>query len=183
MGSQKVSVFPTPEGIIAAQAVADGILSDEQIGESLKRSRQWVTRLRRNPLFMARVQQIVDETAAALKAKGIAERQARIDDSVDLHNRLRLVIEERAEDDEWANVPGWKSGLLIHNVKAVGMMKTDVFEVDTGLIAAINNNKKQIAQEVGQWSEKKELTGKDGGPIKGEFTWSDLVALAAEDEA
>lgn len=180
--SQIVTPFPTPQAERAAVLLAEG-QTEEQIAFEVKRSRQWVARLKRNPEFTARVEAHIAEAVAALKAKGIAERQARIDDSVDLHNRLRLVIEERAEDDEWANVPGWKSGLLVHNVKAIGMMKTDVFEVDTGLISAINNNKKQVAQEVGQWAEKKELTGKDGGPIKGEFTWSDLVALAAEDEA
>lgn len=171
----------------AAQLVAEDALTDEQIADQVGWSRASLTRLKRRPEFQARVASIVADTAAALKAKGIAEAQARIDDHVDLHKRLRQIIEERAADETWADKPGWKSGLLVHNIKQVGAgpyaSTVDVFDTDTALVNTINANKKQIAQERGQWAEKRELTGKDGGPIKGDFTWSDLVKLAAEDEA
>lgn len=137
--------------------VAEDSLTDEQIASTLGCSKSTLERLKRQEAFRGTVVTIVADTAAALKAQGIAEAQARIDDHVDLHNRMRQVIEERAASLDFADVPGGQTGLLAHNIKVVGggafAERVDVYEVDTGLIAAINANKKQVAQERGQWQE------------------------------
>ena len=104
---------------MAAQHVADDRLTDVQIAAQLGRSRFWLASQKRNPVFMARVKEIVDETVAALKAEGIARRENRQAVLQDLHERNCLIMDERAADPDHADVPGWKSGLLTHDVKSV----------------------------------------------------------------
>lgn len=192
----------------AAQLVAEGKLDHQEIAEKVGWSRVKLWRHRQHPEFKERVGSIVTDTAAALKLKGIAERQYRIDALVSRQHLLERVIEARAaaapprvERGEWVEdadgenkwksfspedmppVPGWDTGIMVHQIKVGKDRAYDEYAIDTGMLAEMRAHEKQVAQEVGQWSEKKELTGKDGGPIKGEFTWADLVALAAEDEA
>ena len=42
----------------------------------------------------------------------------------------------------------------------------EVASLDVGLLKELREHEKQAAQELGQWTEKRELTGKDGGPIE-----------------
>ena len=148
----------------AAQLVAFDELTDEAIAREVGVGRRTLERWKSRPDFAQHVALIRIETAAALKAKGIAIRENRIANHQDLHDRLVRIIEERGADPAYKDVPGWTTGLLVHDVKNVGGGEAahgvDLYEVDTGLIAAINANKKQLAQDAGQWTEKHEDLGK-----------------------
>lgn len=132
-----------------------------------------LTRWKSTVGFQERVAEIVEKVAAELVRRGIAEKQNRLDSYVDLHKRMERVIAERAaappmsisSSTRAADVPGWSTGLLVHDVKLSKEMAYDVYSVDTGLLSSMNATKKQIAQEIGEWSEKHELSGKGGGPV------------------
>lgn len=121
----------------------------------------------------------IAEYRAEIKARGIAEKQNRIDAANDRHRRMQQVIEERAVHPWNADVPGGTTGLIVKQLKSVKhifepdpeaedgkavQITVETWEaaVDTALLKSMLDHEKQIAQEVGEWVEKGELTGKDG---------------------
>lgn len=162
----------------AALLVAQDDLTNEQIAETVGITRQALDKWKLHPDFRARVQEHRDAWRAEIKAKGIAERQNRVDSYNDLHDRMQRVIEARAV--EHADVPGGNTGLLVRTAKLVKVYKSDgdqegedgetlysakrdviVYEyaVDTALLKEMREHKKQAAQDLGQWTEKQEHSG------------------------
>lgn len=120
--------------------------------------------------WQKRLEAIAEAERQAIEARGIADRQNRVNR---LNHRAKLidqVIAERGADPDMQDVAGGKTGLIVHNVKGVGkgedFQLIDLYEVDTGLLKELREHEKQAAQELGQWTEKRELTGKDGGAIE-----------------
>ena len=68
------------------------------------------------------------------------------------------MIDERAASPDFAEVPGGTTGLLVKDYKGKDA-DTLVYKVDTGLLAELRNHEKQAAEELRQWSEKRELPG------------------------
>lgn len=131
------------------------------------------------------IQQALAEYRAEIKARGIADKQNRIDELVERHNALKQVVAERAASEWLADVPGGSTGYVVKQLKRVkhvflpdiddedgkaSVEIEDLWEssVDTGLLKSFLDHEKQIAQEKGEWVERGEtaLTGKDGeGPV------------------
>lgn len=137
--------------------------------------------------WQSRLAEIADEERQAIIKRGIAEKQNRIDDYDDLRRRLKQVIDERAEQhpviEELIASPaaGASSGLMVLTVRYLpGGGRVEEWGVDTGTIKALMDVNKQAAQEMGQWTEKKELTGKDGGAIQHNHRL-DLSSLSDEE--
>lgn len=152
----------------AAQLVADDALTNEQIAASVGVIRQTLDLWKLRPEFQARVASIVAAYADAIKGEGIANVKNRVAAQNDRWERMKAVIAERAVSDEMANVPGGKTGLLVHTYKMAGGKEPvvmDEYAVDTGLLSEMRAHEKQSAQELGQWTEKQEVTGKDGKPL------------------
>src|SRR5579859_7782272 len=80
----------------AAQRVAEDVWTDEEIASSLGVNRVTLHRWKSHAEFKQRVDEIVEQTKAALKAEGIVRRQNRVDELNDLYGRLRSVIDARA---------------------------------------------------------------------------------------
>lgn len=120
--------------------------------------------------WQQRLADITEAERQAIVSQGIADKVERVRAQNDRWHRMRQVIAERAEAPETQDVAGGKTGLIVHNVKGVGkgedFQLIDLYEVDTGLLKELREHEKQAAQELGQWSEKHELTGKDGGAIE-----------------
>lgn len=129
--------------------------------------------------WQARLSQVAEEERQAIVAQGIAARQNRIDAYGDRWERMRQVIAERAGDRELADTPGGKTGLLVRTFKAVGGAIAEEFAVDTGLLREMRELEKQAAEDLGQWADKHEVTGKDGGPIVVEDAREQLAARIA----
>lgn len=152
----------------AAQLVAEDELTEETIAAEVGVNRRTLQRWKDRPDFANHVGRLRVEIAAALKAEGIRRRENRLAEYQDRHDRLKLIVEERARDPLNAFVPGWKSGFLTHDVKfGPEGEQVHLYKVDTGLLAAFLALEKQIAQDVGQWSEKDEsaLLGKKGTTV------------------
>lgn len=152
----------------AAVFVAEDRLSDEQIADQVGVNRRQLTRWRAHPTFAARVAELVKQMDDAAARRGIARRMNRVRVLDDRWNRMQAVIAARAE--EHAAIPGGSTGLLVRQVKQIGVgvgaREVTEYEVDTGLLRELREHEKQAAQELGQWSDKHELTGRDGGPIE-----------------
>jgi hypothetical protein len=93
---------------------------------------------------------------------------------------LQQVIQERAADPDMQHIPGGKTGLLVHTTKAIGAGRTqqliDEYTLDAVLLREAREHEKQAAQEVGDWVEKNEQSGPNGGPVRVE-----VVGVASED--
>ncbi|MDQ3832232.1 MAG: phBC6A51 family helix-turn-helix protein [Actinomycetota bacterium] len=153
----------------AAALVAEDVKSDEDIALTLGIHRSTLDRWKKLPAFDARVDEILAECRRHVTRKTIARVEKRVEALQDRWNRMQQVIRERAEDGMLADVPGGTTGLIVHNVKGVGkgedFQLIDLYEVDTGLLAEIRAHEKQAAQELGQWTEKQQVSGDEDKPV------------------
>jgi len=111
-----------------------------------------------------------------LLEKVIAER-AEYAANVEATRRARYEAtpeEDRAKryPDGLPVIPGGATGVFAHGFKGVANIMVETWELDSALLAEIRGidaelraTEKQAAQELGQWTEKRELTGKGGGAI------------------
>ena len=147
----------------AAQRVAEGKLSEDDIANELKISRATLKRWKSHPGFQARVAEIVAETAAALKKQGIRVKETRLAKLNRMVQRIESVILGRAED--MPEAPGGKSGLLARDYKGKDADQP-VYRFDAPMVKEYRELLKQAAIEVGEWTEKREHTVEDVTPIK-----------------
>lgn len=151
-------------------------------------------RLLVNVGIVARIAAHEQALREAILAEGIANKQFRIDLLNDLAGRLQRTIAARAKDPSVAAIPGGPEGVLVRTAKlvkvytATGPVGGDAlhperepqdevlypekesrlvadYAVDTGTLAELRAMLKQAAIERGEWSERSEITGKDGGEI------------------
>lgn len=149
----------------AALMVAEDRLTDELIAGDLGIDRSTLHRWKTDPAFSARVDEIKRELREKIVALGIAERQNRIDAYNDRWRRMQQVIEQRAKAYKTVTVGG-NTGLIVKQVKGIGkgedFQVVEEYAVDTGLLKEMREHEKQAAIELGDWTEKREHTGKDG---------------------
>lgn len=159
----------------AAYLVAENKLTDIEIAAQVGVNHGTIDRWKKRPGFQVRVKEHVETWRAAFKGQGIADRQARVDAANDRHRRLQQVIEERAKDPLVQDVPGGKTGLIVPEpmlmkvyeaidedsgtLKAIPRMSEMAYKysVDTGLLKEMRELEKQVAQDLGQWTEKIQL--------------------------
>lgn len=178
---------PKREKAAAALAALGPGETEEELALRLGVTFPTLWRWKQHPAFAARVAEHTADIVAAVKAEGVANRQNRLDGYNDRYRRLEQVIAERAADPTMAQVPGGTSGLLAREIKFVTVYEakrperggddgepaivpakykepTEVFTVDTGLLRELREVAKQAAQDLGQWTEKREIGGADGEP-------------------
>jgi len=145
----------------AAILVAEDYQPDAQIAETIGITRMTLGRWKKKPAFAARVDEISAEICEKALKEGISRREKRLAVQNDTHNKLLVVIQERAKDPELQTVPGGKTGLVCKTVKGIG--KGDDFRVveqyatDTDTIKAILSIHEQTAKELGQVVERHEV--------------------------
>lgn len=96
----------------------------------------------------------------------IAQKHRRIDVLMEQADGMRRLRNARAEDLD--HIPGGNTGLLVHQVKSIGFAENnqviDEYVFDSALSRELRETLKQAAQELGQWTEKQDITS-GGGPI------------------
>lgn len=141
----------------AALLLAQDKLSDELIAADLQISRMTLARWKVEPESVARRSAILEEIKAAIVARGIAEKQNRIDALNDRHTRMRAVIDARAEEHK-SYKGGGSTGLLVRQRKVIGTGENaetvDEYAVDTALLKELREHEKQAAIESGEWLDK-----------------------------
>ncbi|MDE2102873.1 MAG: helix-turn-helix domain-containing protein [Patescibacteria group bacterium] len=147
----------------AALLVAADELSDTAIAARCGVSQMTLERWKRRTEFRTRVEEHVAAWRAEVFARGIADRARRVDALNERWDQMKQVIGERGADPEMAAVPGGTTGLLVKTLKIIGVGKdaqaVEEYTVDTGLLKELREHEKQAAQELGQWTEKREHSG------------------------
>ncbi|MGI8746553.1 MAG: phBC6A51 family helix-turn-helix protein [Bryobacteraceae bacterium] len=166
----------------AAVLVAADELKDEQIAREVGITRDSLARWKRDPEFQERLREITAAFREAVLSSGIAKIENR---TKARHNRwiamLKLIV-ARAADPSMQQVPGGETGLLVRQVKSIGFGRdsqiVEEYVTDTGLLRALETIEIAAAQDLGQFAEKHEFSGPDGGPIP--IMALDLIINAAE---
>jgi len=108
-----------------------------------------------------------EEVRKRILEDGYGDRLKRKAKLENLIKRMDRVITERSAT--MGDVPGGSSGLLAEDVKGVGSgdaaREVKLYRVDTSLIQQMRETLKQIAQEVGEWTEKRDITS-NGEAVK-----------------
>jgi phage terminase small subunit len=119
-------------------------------------------------LKKAHITKAISERRAELRLASIAAQEYRLDSYVDDFERLNRLIEARAADQATKAGPGGDTGLIVRQFKIIGNGRdaqvVEEFAFDAAVITARQNLRKQIAQELGQFVDKKEFSG-DGVPL------------------
>lgn len=146
----------------AAQLLADGRLTDQEIADKAGVARTTLWRWRKHPEFAAEIEEHLDAFRSEVRRRGIADRERRIKALNDRWNRLQRLIEARADDPDLASIPGGDTGLLVKTVRTrslgeIEIEKTVTAELDAVLLKELREHEKQAAQELGQWVDKAQV--------------------------
>lgn len=162
-----------------AQLVAKGVSATKaytSAGYSDKGAQPSGARLLLNAMVCNRIREIQETFSAGTIALEISSRNARVQALQERWDKMRQVITERAvhyakggDDESDAIVPGGETGLLVKDFKGKEADQP-VYKVDTGLLAELRNHEKQAAEELGQWTEKRQLTDADGHALQTAIT-------------
>lgn len=169
----------------AAQLIAEGRLEFPEIARLVGITRNTLYRWRKHPEFAAHVDRVIAEMRAEVGAEvkrfAIMDVMNRVGAQNDRWNRMTRVIEERAADPSMAKVPGGKTGLLVRTIKGIGTGKSykvvEEYAVEIGLLKELREIEKHAAQELGQWTEKQEISASVSS------TYEDDLAKAYGEEA
>lgn len=121
----------------------------------------------------AEVQEAIAEWRDQIRKQGIADQTFRIERLNELDHRYWSLIEARAE--QYDHIPGGNTGLLVRQEKATADGVIVEYVADVAVTREIRELQKQMAQELGEWTEKRN--------IEGTFTLADLAIDAINDEA
>jgi hypothetical protein len=108
--------------------------------------------------------QLREEFEREAHSEGLARRAVRLREKMSRHALLNRVIAERADHIEMQDAPGGKTGLLALDYKGKDADRA-VYKLDAALLKELRDLEREIAIELGQWTEKKELTGAGGEPL------------------
>ncbi len=144
---------------LAAGLVAEGGLSNAEICDRVGIAPTTLANWKRRPEFVTRVDELLDAFRAAVRRRGIAVLERRVEALTDRWMRMQKIIEDRANDADAAEIPGGKTGLLVKVTKGTGASSAGKgageFVLDIALLKELREHEKQAAQELGQWVESK----------------------------
>ena len=118
------------------------------------------------------IQEAIAEWRDQIRKQGIADQTFRIERLNELDRRYWQLIESRAA--QYADVPGGDTGLIVKQVKPTADGVVVEYVADVAVTREIRDLQKQMATELGEWTEKRN--------IEGTLTLADLAILAVEDE-
>jgi hypothetical protein len=162
----------------AAALVAADELTDQGIADKVGVARSTFQNWKKHPEFKTRVQDIAAELGAAAERYAIGRRVRRLQRLDETRAKLLQVIRERALDPAVANQAGGKTGLVVRTYKAAGRTLVEEYQVDVALLRELRKTEEQAARELGQWADRKEVSGPGGGAI---HTAGEVVVIEMPD--
>lgn len=170
----------------AAMLLAEDRLTDAAIAKRVGVGRTTLHTWKQHPAFSAKVTEHYNELIERARRRGIARFDRRMDAYEDRHKRMSALLRERAKDMK-GEIAGGGTGTMVRTPKRVNVHITTVvvdedgeqvskessttreelyeYQFDAALMRELRELEKQVAQDTGQWSEKREVSGPDGGPI------------------
>lgn len=153
--SEELSRFWNKPRCLAAQLLAEGNLTGKQVADKVGKSEKWLYEQKKHSWFKTRVDELVADLAEEARRIGIGNQTTRLLEQNGRWELMQQVIEERAAYPKWQHIPGWKTGLLVHDIKTTKDDAYDIFKVDDGLLGEMRALEAQVAKELGQTAEKK----------------------------
>jgi predicted DNA-binding protein (UPF0251 family) len=152
----------TASRVEAAQLIAEDRLNDDGIAAKVGVHRATLVRWKAEPVFSARVAEIVASLEKAILQQGIARKARRVQAQNDRWKRMQQVIDERASAPEMQTVAGGKAGLMVRILKSIGAglaaHEVEEFAVDTALLKELRELEKLAALELGQLTNKHDVS-------------------------
>jgi transposase-like protein len=168
----------------AAQLVAEGRLEYSEIADKVGVDERTLLRWRRTANFIARVEAISDDFLKSSRKLAIARKEYRLGVLNRLHTKLERLMEQRAADVSTAEAAGGDQGLIVRQYKVSGENQVTEYVFDRAVLQEMRALQEQAAKELGEFVEKRELTGKDGAPlhpdIAGQMTLEQIDARLKE---
>ena len=115
------------------------------------------SRLLTNANVSARIEELRTSIAEGVVELDIRKRSARVEVLETNVNCMLGLIEARAL--EYSDQPGGATGLLVKDYRGKNA-EQEIWRFDAALVVQINATMKQAAIEEGQWSEKREMSGR-----------------------
>ena len=149
----------TAQAIEAVKLVAekDMSISDiaQTVGADVDTVKKWTERVD----FKQAVETFLEAVRQKLEKEGVRQKVNRLNSYNDRWRAMLNLIAARAAD--LADIPGGDTGMIVRDYKG----NVPVYKFDAALMKELRELEKQTAMEMGDWIEKKELSGRDGGAI------------------
>lgn len=143
-------------GETSTALVAEDLLPDEASSKQLRVGRRTLDRWKAHPAFAARIRENVEAWCKASLEQSIADYRYRVGQLVERHRQMRRLIQARA--GEHAGVPGGATGLIVKEVRiAKDGTRIEWFAFDAPLMRELRAHEEQVAKELGQWTEKRNI--------------------------
>jgi hypothetical protein len=148
----------------AALLVAEDQLTDDAIAARLRINKVTLERWKQRTDFRARTQEHVAAFREAIRVRGIAEQQNRVNALNERWRLMQQVIAARAADESMKGA-GHETGLLVRSYKPSKTGRViEEYRFDAALLAELRAHEKQAAEELGQWTKKTDVTS-GGKPL------------------
>lgn len=184
----------------AAIAVADGVLSDVEIASEAGITDRQLRNWKADPVFAKKVQRLQDNANAELAEFYVTQKRQRMAIYQELLERQLSILFERADENDEikkkqekisplgsslissiglkTSPAGGSSGLIVRQVKQIGVMLAEEFAFDASLVKLILNTLEQIAKEAGQWETKVQ----HGGSVRVDHRHTHDLSRLSDDE-
>jgi hypothetical protein len=147
----------------AAELVASGRWSQEQIAAKVLIGRRTLARWLDTPQFAEKVEQLVAAQDREAMKSAIAKKSQRVAVLNELVQDLLRLKDERAADPQMAAVAGGTTGLLVRSLKMIGAGEraqvVAEFELDGTLLREVREYQQQAAKELGEFPGAAEAEG------------------------
>ena len=160
----------TDKHVEACALLAAGELEVQVIAAKLGVARETLWKWRQIPEFIARLNEHQQRLDAECYNYACGAKRERVRRLQLLINKIERVIEQRAKKyASDAEAIGGDTGMVIHRVRyhktGSDYVRVTETEFDAALVRELRELHKQLAIEMGQWTEKRDVTS-GGVPIK-----------------
>lgn len=144
----------------AAILLARGELTNEEIADKLDMGIATLFRWKNYQEFKERIDEFTAQFREAALKQEIGDLGKRLKRYNKRWQQIDQLIKERSIDEKNQRVAGGTTGLLARDIKG----EVEVWKFDAALVKEERELAKQAAIELGQWTEKADLTS-DGKPF------------------
>jgi hypothetical protein len=154
-----MSILYNPRHEFFAQAVASGMSAlQAYVKAGYTKNDGNAIRLKGTAQVAARILELKAQIAGAFVEAQILDRDERVQRLRDRAVLLDQIIEQRSRDPLMADVPGGETGLICRKLKGIGRQMIWEYTVDIALLKELRETERQVAQELGEWLERTEIT-------------------------